>query len=261
MKIKFFISLAVVILLSACQRNVKVPDEINRFTAGADFIFRGTIQLLNTSTIDAEDPTNMAVVKVDKVISSSDNLREFEGQQITVRLKDVAKAKKEESRIFFTRTVFLGESIGVDEVGSFAENKYQDPEKQINTAKQDISDEKLKVRISSSELVVSGKIVSIRKSSTQYDKVSEHNPQWMEAEIEVTGMFKGAETKKITILFPGSDDEAYMDSPKYKEGDTGIFILRKNNIKMGDEKMFSMVFKQDFLDINQSEKIKILIKK
>lgn len=231
------------------------------FVRKSDFVFKGTVLLLNTSTIDAEDPGNMAVVRVDSVINASKILSDFTGKQITVTLKDPSSVKKNESKIFFTRTVYFGESLGVDEIGSYNVKRYPEIDKQIKKANREIEDSMLVARLKNTELIVIGKVISVKKSKNQPSFISEHSPEWFEAEIEVNSTLKGENPGKVVFLFPGSEDEVYLNSPKFKVGDSGIFLLRKGNLKMGDEKMFSIVSKKDFLKEDQSARIKVLIGK
>jgi hypothetical protein len=238
-----------------------VTAEMKDFVTQSDFIFIGTTLLLNTSNIDAENPENMAVVRVDKVISGSENLFAFTGKQITVRLKDAGPAQQNENRIFFTRATYFGESLGVDEIGSYDVKRYPDIDIQVKQADKEIEDSMLTARLKTTEMVVIGKVVSVKKSQNQPSFISEHNPEWLEAEIEVSSSLKGNKPDKIVFLFPGSEDELYMNSPKFKVGDNGIFLLRKGNLKLADEKMFSVVTRKDFLKEEQSSRIKSLIGK
>ena len=260
MKKTAFALLLVLLIAGSCKRTT-VTAEMRDFVSKSDFVFSGTILLLNTSTIDAEDPKDMAVVRVDKVIRASEDLSAYSGKQITVRLKDAGAAKTDESKIFFTRATFFGESLGVDEIGSYDLKRYPDIDVQVKQANKENEDSTLMVRLKNTETVVGGKVISVRRSENQPSFISEHNPEWYEAEIEVTSSLKGENPGKMVFLFPGSEDELYMNSPKFKVGDNGIFLLRKGNLKLADEKMFSVVSRQDFLKEEQSARIKSLIGK
>lgn len=255
-----FVLLLLLIIAASCKRTT-VSAEMKDFVKRSDFIFSGTVLLLNTSTIDAEDPKDMVVVRVDKIIRGSVDLSAIAGKQITVRLKNADLVKKDESRIFFTRATYFGESMGVDEIGSYDLKRYPDIDEQVKQANKENDDSMLRARLEKTEMVVSGKVISVKRSQNQPEFISEHNPDWLEAEIEVSSSLKGANPGKIVFLFPGSEDELYMDSPKFKVGDNGIFLLRKGNLKLADEEMFSVVSRQDFLKEEQSARIKSLIGK
>lgn len=260
MKKMAFALLLLLLMAGSCIRTT-VTAEMKDFVKNSDFVFSGTILLLNTSTIDAENPENMAVVRVDKIISGSENLSAFTGKQITLQLKDAIQAKKDETRIFFTRATWFGESLGVDEIGSYDVKRYPDIDAQVKQAAKENEDSMLTARLKNTEMVVTGRVISVKKSQNQPPFVSEHNPEWLEAEIEVASSLKGENPGKIVFLFPGSEDEVYMNSPKFKTGDSGIFLLRKGNLRLADEKMFSVVSRQDFLQVEQSARIKSLIRK
>jgi hypothetical protein len=58
--------------------------------------------------------------------------------------------------------------------------------------------------------------------------ITEHDPQWREAEIEVDAVEKGGTgKKKVVVRFPGSDDVRWYKAPKFQPGQEGVFILQK----------------------------------
>ena len=65
--------------------------------------------------------------------------------------------------------------------------------------------------------------------------ITEHDPELREAVVTVASVLKGTVTgegtKKVVVLFSNSRDPYNRDRPKLKEGEKGIFILHKNEIK------------------------------
>ncbi len=58
--------------------------------------------------------------------------------------------------------------------------------------------------------------------------VSEHDPKWREAVVEVNSVHKGSHDKKTVILrFPSSTDVMWYKAPKFHPGQQGYFVLRK----------------------------------
>ncbi|HEX9668897.1 MAG TPA: hypothetical protein VGC93_05375 [Thermoanaerobaculia bacterium] len=57
--------------------------------------------------------------------------------------------------------------------------------------------------------------------------ITEHDPQWREAEIEVDAVEKGPRKRKVVVRFPGSDDVRWYKAPKFQPGQEGVFILQK----------------------------------
>jgi hypothetical protein len=61
--------------------------------------------------------------------------------------------------------------------------------------------------------------------------VSEHDADWHEAEIEVRGVAKGDKSvKNITVIFPNSEDHRWMNEPKFREEQSKVFFLHKDQI-------------------------------
>jgi hypothetical protein len=59
--------------------------------------------------------------------------------------------------------------------------------------------------------------------------VSEHDPKWREAVIEVAETHKGTFAKRqVVIRFPASTDVAWRRAPKFKAGQEGYFMLHQS---------------------------------
>jgi len=74
-----------------------------------------------------------------------------------------------------------------------------------------------------------GKVVAVRPAPVDPQKrPSEHDPQWQLADVEVSSLEKGnAPLRQVTFCFPGSNDELWSESPKFRPGQTGIWLLRQ----------------------------------
>jgi hypothetical protein len=61
--------------------------------------------------------------------------------------------------------------------------------------------------------------------------ISEHDPDWQEAIVEVESEITGArDGQEIVIRFPGSLDVAWYGFPKFKPGQEGTFFLQKDHL-------------------------------
>jgi len=59
--------------------------------------------------------------------------------------------------------------------------------------------------------------------------VSEHDPKWREAVVEVDDVHKGAHQKKqVVVRFPASKDVMWYHLPKFQPGQQGFFMLHKS---------------------------------
>jgi hypothetical protein len=60
--------------------------------------------------------------------------------------------------------------------------------------------------------------------------ISEHDPDWREATIQVASVEKGNVPAQQTVLFPASRDVAWYAAPKFHAGQKGIFVLHQREI-------------------------------
>ena len=198
--------------------------------ADAEFVFRGTTLVPGASTIGAEDVSDLAIVRVDQIIHAPPSLAHLRGSDITVRLRNPATARRGNQRLYFAKGWYWGESVGVIElnsVDSATTEKVQTLMPDIERARAARSDSLLLDRLRSAELVVSGRIVSVRPSKIPRT-LTEHDPEWREADIQVRSVLKGRSGgQRVTILFPGTDDPMWYRAPRFSVGTQGIFILHR----------------------------------
>ncbi len=207
---------------ASAARSASYPD--------AEFIFRGTTVVPRASTINAEDVSDLAIVRVDEILHAPPALAPLRGSDITVRLRDPARARAGDQRLYFANGWHWGESIGVTEVSSIdsaTTEKVQTIRPDIERAREAHADSVLLDRVRAAELVVAGKVVAVRPSKIPRTP-TEHDPEWREADIEVTAVLKGKISgQRLTILFPGTDDPMWYRAPRFTVGTEGIFILHR----------------------------------
>jgi hypothetical protein len=65
-----------------------------------------------------------------------------------------------------------------------------------------------------------------------HEPVSEHDAKWKEAVLKVQSVDKGETSEKqVVVIFPSSDDIMWKQTPKFKPGQTGTWLLHKSQIK------------------------------
>jgi hypothetical protein len=101
-------------------------------------------------------------------------------------------------------------------------------------------------RFAAADLVVSGKVLSVRLpaesgsgtrgvraaglTKARAKPVSEHDPKWREAVVEVGDVHKGSHQKKqVVVRFPASMDVMWYHAPKFQPGQQGYFMLHKSD--------------------------------
>ena len=89
--------------------------------------------------------------------------------------------------------------------------------------------QKLSRRVTASELIVSGFVTDVRSVQTETEgrPISEHDPDWHEAVVQVDAVTKGeAPAEGVIVTFPLSRDVAWSDAPKFAVGQRGVWLLR-----------------------------------
>lgn len=236
----------------------------------ADFIFDGTVKEVKGKT---------ASVTVDAIQNGTEVLRGFEGQDITVQLSGDQKLKAGQSATFFTNPTEYGETLGVQSLGEVpSEGGGVGGFKLAGVAAgadpvQAKKDRDTKARYDDCDLVISGRVVSVSLPEGADEErgglqVSEHDPLWRDATIQIDAVHKGAHpSKSITVRFPSSEDMKWYASPKFHVGQEGYFMLRKGDIKTRragrsgtkTSEAYTALSPLDFQPSNEEEGIKKLV--
>src|SRR6266571_933819 len=138
-----------------------------------------------------------------------------------------------------------------------------------------ISDQELQNRIASSELVVIGRVTDVHRwtvpKSATPRRVSEHDPDWHEAVVQVQSVLKGGQVKgnKVVVRFPGRNDVAWVRSPKFEKNRQGIFCLNRDQTsgvptaKVGGRQVtvYTCLGHGDSLPLSDAPRVRSLLKK
>jgi len=212
----------------------------------ARFVFKGTVQKLRASTVpDIKDKSGTVIVRVDEIIHAPEELSYFSGHDITVQLSGRKKVKVGEQNVFHTNSWLFGDSIAVVSLRQEAVGKVSAALDMAMTTGDPVKNllaRDMKERFESADLVVSGRVTSVRLPTDTVSAVdsasepltpsSEHDPMWHEAVIDVASVHKGdGDQKTVTLRFPSSEDVMWHRAPKFKPGQDGIFMLQKSKIK------------------------------
>ncbi len=177
----------------------------------------------------AQDTTAGTAVAAADFIFSGEAFRPLAGRAITVRLRESDRARDGERRVYFTKGWHWGEDIGVIELNSITAPtgpELRRMQSDIERQRQQQSDRELTERLRTAELVVMGRVISVRRAEVP-PLPTEHDPNWQEAVIEVRSVLRGGQPgARVTILFPGTDDPMWRAAPKFRRGTEGIWLLR-----------------------------------
>jgi hypothetical protein len=205
------------------------PTSVNRLADVSSFVFRGRVLKSQATTMPQVEASKLtAVVLVEEVQRAADAIREVNGTQITLILRQPAVEGR--SYIFFSNVVLYGSSLAARESGRLAVGRNSDYTRGIvNAAYDEKEDRALQQRIARAALVVTGKV--LRTEPLPRDPgwpESEHDPQWWTAVLQVDSFAKGQGPTELTIIFPNSKDELWIDAPKFKPDQEGVWILQRN---------------------------------
>jgi len=234
----------------------------------SQFVFKGTVTKVNAATLPQIRPTaSTIIVNVDEVLHPPPaNLGEYKGKEVTVLLNRPVTVKTGEQFVFFTTSWMFGASIAVREVGRIEpEPDIAMTRNRLAEAQATVADNKLQNRLADAELVVTGRVSAVRPAPDHIRRgsVAEHNPEWAQAVIEIESVLKGQiNERSLIILFPTSRDVMWQRAPKFREGEEGTWVLRKERMRglPPTEEYFTALNPRDFHSKDQLDRVKRLVR-
>jgi len=230
----------------------------------SSYIFVGTVQKTNASTMPTVPATDRTVVvRVEDVLYAPKTLADYTGRDVTVQLRESSNVKAGDRLAFFTNGGMFGAGVALVEVGHVeAGRDTQDLRRQIAQAFQKKEDEDLRKRIAKASLIVAGKVLKTGPAKlSERQPLTEHDPQWQEAEIAIEAVQKGQfAPRTVSVLFASSTDTMWFRSPKLKEGEEGIWLLHKDAVRWpGIKDRYLVVDPLDFQPRDQVDRVKRLL--
>lgn len=210
----------------------------------SNIVFVGTVtQVGAASFVGVPASARNVVVRVNEVIQKPDDVSLSQGDLVTVEAKDVSAFRQGTQATFFTDGWIFGEGVAVREVGheiapaAMEATTLAAHREEIQKTRKEVSDADLRERIQAASVVIVGRVTAIRPATMAAGApgppaiVTEHDPEWQEAVVHVESAIKGSEAnKEVIVRFPASQDVAWHDVPKLKQGQVGTFLLQKDQI-------------------------------
>jgi hypothetical protein len=201
--------------------------QIGKFAAESAFVFIGKLVKPRAATMPGLSGEDTAIVHVVRVISGPPMFASLAGQDVTVRFKKPVRLRTGSSLTYFANGRIFGRSVAVDVVGTAEET---DSATVAGAARSGViasQDRVLSARLASSAISVAGTVARVTKSDKGTTHISEHDPDWREATINVDEVIKGKKgVKQVKVLFPGSDDVRWHKVNKYAVGQKGVWMLQ-----------------------------------
>jgi len=220
------------------------------------------------------------VVRVDSVLKKPSAVSLKKGDNVTVELKDPSAFQQGTQATFYTEGWIFGSGVAVKELGhefrsgtGEASKAAGADERAYQQAQDRISDQDLQDRLNAADFVVIGRVTNVHrwnapKSATT--RVSEHDPDWHEAVVEVQSVLKGGQVKgnKVVVRFPGRNDVAWVHSPKLEKNQQGIFCLNRDQAtgvpteKVGGRQVavYTCLGHGDSLPMSDAPRVRALLK-
>jgi hypothetical protein len=240
------------------------PGDADRIQRSG-FIFRGTVQrsgASNVKTLAGSPSTN--IVRVDEVLKAPKELSSLTGRDVTVQMLNASSLKEGQQAVFYTTGWLYGDNLAVKEIAVVTDQvDSQNLRTQIATSERLAGEQALGARVASAVLVITGRVASVRPlvSERQSARHSEHDPDFWQADVDVTTVEKGqlSNTRRVTVFFAHSKDERWLLSPKFSAGQSGIFLLHTEELESIKRPGYTALDRLDFQPSSESSLVRRLI--
>jgi len=206
----------------------------------ADVVFNGTVEEMAATTMDALDASDStAVVRVDELVRAPAAFDGLVGQRITVLLRSAGSMQAGEQATFFVNAALFGESVAVVEVGHRTATAAAELAPQVAEVIDRLRDSEVRDRIAGADVVVTGRVAQVRAAPEQAvaamqgmpGPMSEHDPRWMEAVLDVDSVLKGTTPQApVVLMFPASIDVMWVNVPKFHAGQEATWLLHTDQV-------------------------------
>lgn len=249
----------------------------------SSIVFSGTVLRL-AATSFAEVPTSAQtiVVRVESIVKKPAAVSLKKGDSVTVEVNDASAFQEGAHATFYTEGWIFGSGVAVKEVGH-VQGEASEPvpaagagKNALGQAEDQLSDQELKDRMKASDFVVVGHVTDVRKWNAPKTRpgsplhVTEHDPDWHEAVVQIQSVLKGGQVKgnKVVVRFPNHNDVAWARSPRFTKNQRGIFCLNRDKTtgapmtKLGSQEtyVYTCLGHGDALPLSEEARVRALLK-
>src|SRR3989454_12239755 len=197
----------------------------------SDIIFIGTVTQVGAVAVpEVPASPRPVVVRLDQVPEKPSAVALATGDSVTVETGRPGSLKAGAQATFYTTGWIFGRGVAVREVGHEPGRSpvvAADERDAVARARREVNDADLKTHIQRAAMVVAGRVEQVRPAElaaapARPKRISEHDPDWQEAIIQVEDGIKGAQAgERVVVRFPGSPDVAWVGTPKFAVGQEG----------------------------------------
>jgi hypothetical protein len=250
-------------LLVGCAHVSTSSRPADKALASAGYVFSGRIVEAQPFTNEtAEITTKAYLAQVRDIHYQKAPFQDQKGKLVTV-IDSRATLGIGREYLLYTEPVMFGKGIAVSLLAA-NENARFDPDR-MKQLKDGEEREAMKERLKEAAVVVSGSVASVRPfdQGRQFD--TEHLPDLQLATLKVSQLLKGnVNTNEVAFLFAASRDVHWFRAPKFKQGDQGIFLLKRAGKEVEvfriSPRQLTLFDPRDFQPLEKLETIKQLLK-
>ncbi len=220
-------------------------QDLQKWVDDSTLVFKGTIVSLDSNVDSIGPKDNPVTLRIDEVELSTqraeENFGSLVGKELTAIWDPASKGTMERkvgiSAVFFVNPLLYERNIAVAAVAVANNQTVKNLPKRLRFAIEQKQKKPLNDAVKRADLIVTGvvqevkalpeeKLAKLQKLANGRDLYSEHSPKWMEAVIRVQSVLKGDQSQKMLLLvFPSTDDRMWAESPKFKVGQSGTWLL------------------------------------
>lgn len=215
-------------------------------------VFVGTVDAINAVTMQSlKASPNTSIVVVEEILKKPDAVTLAPRDRVTVLIEGTSNLQKGTRALFVTEGWIYGETLAVKVVSwepapvepasavasaASAANTADVQEARVTAKIQELAERDLRTTMSNVDVVVVGRVKQIQAASAieltaGRKRISEHDPDWQEAIIEVQETLKGpAEVREFVVRFPASSDIMWVGYPKFRAGQESTLLLRQDRV-------------------------------
>jgi len=200
--------------------------DVEKWMEEAGLVFRGEVRKVKASNVKLAQPGDRTcIVRVREILHGPQEMAAFAGKDITLEMKE-KPPKPGSEMIFFAQSWIYAENLALREIGRKPANAAPEAARRAVAAGATRGERAVAERIESADVVVAGRVLETK--AAQPPRITEHDPMWAEATVEVESVEKGElSADRVTVMYPTSMDVMWYQAPKLQVGQRGVWILKK----------------------------------
>jgi hypothetical protein len=233
-------------------------DEISALVGQSAISFTGTVEVMGASEspgVPAGERTG--VVLVDSVLHSPPAFAHLAGSRVTVRFAEGAEPPAVGERLaIFANGLHYGDTLALAEVGrrpsSDVDDRIAAAAATATAPFADIQarhhDDSFRAHAADADAVVVGRTTALTKVGLP--AISEHDPDWWKATIEVHHVEKGdVSAKTLDVVYPNSRDVRWYQAPKPTPSQDGVWVLHTADNSVRELAPYVLLHPEDYRPI------------